>query len=41
MLEYARDIGLCKSGEIAVVTSGQVVGFKEGTTTKMQVMTIP
>jgi pyruvate kinase len=40
-LKYARDIGLCKSGEIAVVTSGQVIGFKEGTTTKMQVMIIP
>ncbi|KAI8900585.1 pyruvate kinase [Globomyces pollinis-pini] len=40
-LEYATQIGLCKSGEIAIVTSGQVIGFKEGTTTKMQVMTIP
>ncbi|KAJ2999713.1 hypothetical protein HDV02_001956 [Globomyces sp. JEL0801] len=39
--EYATQIGLCKSGEIAIVTSGQVIGFKEGTTTKMQVMTIP
>lgn len=40
-LKYARDIGLCKSGDIAVITSGQVVGFKEGTTTKMQVLSIP
>lgn len=40
-LEYAVEIGLAKSGEIAVITSGQVIGFKEGTTTKMQVLTIP
>lgn len=40
-LKYAVDIGLCKSGEICVITSGQVIGFKEGSTTKMQVMTIP
>ncbi|KAJ3325942.1 hypothetical protein HDV06_002327 [Boothiomyces sp. JEL0866] len=40
-LKYAVEIGLAKSGEIAVITSGQVIGFKEGTTTKMQVLTIP
>ncbi|KAJ3365691.1 hypothetical protein HDU91_002107 [Kappamyces sp. JEL0680] len=40
-LKYARDIGLCKAGDIAIVTSGQVIGFKEGTTTKMQVLTVP
>jgi pyruvate kinase len=40
-LKYAVEIGLCKSGDICVVTSGQVIGFKEGTTTKMQVITVP
>ncbi|KAJ3277117.1 hypothetical protein HDV01_000169 [Terramyces sp. JEL0728] len=40
-LKYAVEIGLANSGEIAVITSGQVIGFKEGTTTRMQVLTIP
>ncbi|KAL2919823.1 Pyruvate kinase [Polyrhizophydium stewartii] len=40
-LTYARDIGLCKAGDIAVVTSGQVIGFLEGTTTKMQLVRVP
>ncbi|KAJ1554147.1 hypothetical protein HK096_004833 [Nowakowskiella sp. JEL0078] len=40
-LKYATGLGLVKPGQIAVVTSGQVVGFLEGTTTKMQVVTVP
>ncbi|KAJ3130280.1 Pyruvate kinase [Nowakowskiella sp. JEL0407] len=40
-LRYAVEIGLAKPGQIAVVTSGQVVGFLEGVTTKMQVVTVP
>jgi pyruvate kinase len=40
-MQYAVEIGLAHSGDICVVTSGQVIGFKEGTTTKMQVITIP
>jgi pyruvate kinase len=40
-LAYAVGIGLCKSGDICVITSGQVFGFKEGSTTKMQVVTVP
>ncbi|KAJ8326800.1 hypothetical protein BDV3_001441 [Batrachochytrium dendrobatidis] len=40
-LLYAKDIGLCKAGDIAVITSGQVVGFLEGTTTKMQLVVVP
>ncbi|KAJ3121186.1 hypothetical protein HK098_003912 [Nowakowskiella sp. JEL0407] len=40
-LRYAVEIGLAKPGDIAVVTSGQVVGFLEGVTTKMQVVTVP
>eukprot|EP00842_Homolaphlyctis_polyrhiza_P003560 jgi/Hompol1/4204/HPOL_003536-RA len=40
-LKYAADLGLCKTGDIAVITSGQVVGFLEGTTTKMQIVQVP
>jgi pyruvate kinase len=47
-LKWACEMGLCRSGHVAVcfisfkvVTSGQVIGFTEGTTTKMQVMIIP
>ena len=39
-LEYAKDLGLCASGDVAVVTSGQKIGFQEGTTTKMQVVKV-
>ncbi|KAI8805299.1 pyruvate kinase [Cladochytrium replicatum] len=39
-IKYAVALGICKPGDIAVVTSGQVIGFLEGTTTKMQVLTI-
>lgn len=40
-LRYAVSIGLCKPGDISVVTSGQSIGFLEGTTTKMQIVTVP
>ncbi|KAI9366726.1 Pyruvate/Phosphoenolpyruvate kinase-like domain-containing protein [Zopfochytrium polystomum] len=40
-IKYAVSLGLCSPGEIAVMTSGQAVGFLEGTTTKMQLYTIP
>ncbi|KAJ3216527.1 hypothetical protein HDU67_009312 [Dinochytrium kinnereticum] len=35
-VRYAYELGLCKPGDIAVITSGQSIGFLEGTTTKMQ-----
>lgn len=40
-LKFAIGIGLVVPGQIAVITSGQVIGFLEGTTTKMQVMEVP
>ncbi|RKO97924.1 hypothetical protein CXG81DRAFT_28751 [Caulochytrium protostelioides] len=40
-LKYACSLGLCQSGDVAVITSGQVVGFLEGTTTKMQLVNVP
>ncbi|KAI9032294.1 pyruvate kinase [Hyaloraphidium curvatum] len=40
-LKFAVDLGLCHPGQIVVITSGQHIGFVEGTTTKMQVLTIP
>ncbi|KAI8816277.1 pyruvate kinase [Fimicolochytrium jonesii] len=40
-LKYAVELGLCKPGQVAVVTSGQHIGFLEGTTTKMQMIQIP
>ncbi|KAJ3198751.1 hypothetical protein HDU82_001052 [Entophlyctis luteolus] len=40
-VKFATDLQLCKSGDIAVITSGQSVGFLEGTTTQMQLYTIP
>lgn len=40
-LKFACEMGLAKPGQTAVFTSGQVVGFAEGTTTKMQVVVIP
>lgn len=40
-MQFAVEIGLAKPGDVCVVTSGQQLGFLEGTTTKMQVLTIP
>ncbi|KAJ3411820.1 hypothetical protein HDV05_001662 [Chytridiales sp. JEL 0842] len=40
-VKYAWELGLCKPGDIAVITSGQSIGFLEGTTTKMQLYKIP
>ncbi|KAJ3088172.1 hypothetical protein HK102_009400 [Quaeritorhiza haematococci] len=40
-MRFAVEVGLCSPGQIAVITSGQVIGFLEGTTTKMQVLKIP
>ncbi|KAI9335322.1 pyruvate kinase [Obelidium mucronatum] len=40
-VRFALDLKLCKPGDIAVITSGQSVGFLEGTTTQMQLYTIP
>ncbi|KAJ3235036.1 hypothetical protein HDU78_005526 [Chytriomyces hyalinus] len=40
-VNFAVELGLCKPGDIAVITSGQSVGFLEGTTTQMQLYTIP
>ncbi|KAJ3014748.1 hypothetical protein HKX48_004986 [Thoreauomyces humboldtii] len=40
-LKYAVELGLCKPGQVAVVTCGQHIGFLEGTTTKMQLIQIP
>ncbi|KAJ3154455.1 hypothetical protein HDU89_008525 [Geranomyces variabilis] len=40
-LKYAVELGLCRPGQVAVVTCGQHIGFLEGTTTKMQLMQIP
>ncbi|KAJ3109099.1 hypothetical protein HDU97_009217 [Phlyctochytrium planicorne] len=40
-VRYAYELGLCKPGDIAVITSGQSVGFLEGTTTKMQLYPVP
>ncbi|KAJ3223526.1 hypothetical protein HK099_001004 [Clydaea vesicula] len=40
-LKYAVSLGLTKAGDIVVITSGQVIGFLEGTTTKMQLLTVP
>ncbi|KAJ3320850.1 hypothetical protein HDU76_000204 [Blyttiomyces sp. JEL0837] len=40
-IRYAVELGLCKPGQIAVITSGQSIGFIEGTTTKMQLYTVP
>lgn len=40
-LAFAVQKGLCKPGQIAVITSGQVIGFLEGTTTQMQVVQVP
>ncbi|KAI8909911.1 pyruvate kinase [Powellomyces hirtus] len=40
-LKYAAELGLCRPGQVAVVTCGQHIGFLEGTTTKMQLMQIP
>ncbi|KND02257.1 pyruvate kinase [Spizellomyces punctatus DAOM BR117] len=40
-LKYAVELGLCQPGQVAVVTSGQHIGFLEGTTTKMQLLQIP
>lgn len=40
-IKFAVELGLCKPGDIVVITSGQQVGFHEGTTTKMQLYTVP
>jgi pyruvate kinase len=40
-LENAIELGLCKPGDVAVITSGQNIGFADGTTTKMQMRQIP
>ncbi|KAI9003256.1 pyruvate kinase [Gaertneriomyces semiglobifer] len=40
-LKYAVELGLCQPGQVAVVTSGQHIGFLEGTTTKMQLIQVP
>jgi pyruvate kinase len=40
-MKRAVRLGLCKPGQKAVVTSGQAHGFIEGTTTTMQIITIP
>lgn len=40
-MAYAVELGLAKPGQVAAITSGQVIGFAEGTTTKMQVLQIP
>ncbi|KAI9099745.1 pyruvate kinase [Phlyctochytrium arcticum] len=40
-LRYAVELGLCQPGQVAVLTSGQHIGFLEGTTTRMQLMQIP
>ncbi|KAI8613712.1 pyruvate kinase [Chytriomyces sp. MP71] len=40
-VKFAIELGLCKPGDIAVITSGQSIGFLEGTTTQMQLYTIP
>ncbi|KAI9340415.1 pyruvate kinase [Zopfochytrium polystomum] len=40
-VRFAASLGLCKPGDIAVITSGQSIGFLEGTTTKMQLYTVP
>ena len=29
-LKFAVDLGFCQSGQTAVVTSGQMIGFLEG-----------
>ncbi|KAI8617017.1 pyruvate kinase [Chytriomyces sp. MP71] len=40
-VKFAIELGLCRPGDIAVITSGQSIGFLEGTTTQMQLYTIP
>jgi pyruvate kinase len=40
-LRRAVRLGLAKPGDTAILTSGQVVGFLEGTTTKMNVAIVP
>ncbi|KAJ3195436.1 hypothetical protein HK101_000208 [Irineochytrium annulatum] len=40
-VRYAYELGLCKPGDIAIITSGQSIGFLEGTTTKMQIFVVP
>jgi pyruvate kinase len=40
-LKRAVKLGLAKPGDTAILTSGQVVGFLEGTTTKMNVAIVP
>ncbi|KAJ3289482.1 pyruvate kinase [Rhizoclosmatium globosum] len=40
-VKFALELKLVQPGQIAVITSGQSVGFLEGTTTQMQLYTIP
>ncbi|KAI8910997.1 pyruvate kinase [Gorgonomyces haynaldii] len=40
-LRFAYELGLVQPGDIAVFTAGQAAGFQEGTTTKMQLVTVP
>lgn len=40
-MRYAVELGITKPGQIAILTSGQVIGYVEGTTTKMQVVRVP
>ncbi|KXS20159.1 pyruvate kinase [Gonapodya prolifera JEL478] len=40
-VRFIVELGLAKPGDIVVVTSGQNIGFLEGTTTKMQVLNVP
>lgn len=39
-IEYGRQIGIIKRGDSIVITSGQVEGFAEGTTTIMRVQKV-
>ncbi|TPX30537.1 pyruvate kinase [Synchytrium microbalum] len=40
-LRFATELGICKAGDVAIVTAGQQIGFMEGTTTRMQILSIP
>ncbi len=40
-MKRALRLGLCAPGDKAILTSGQAMGFMEGTTTTMQIITVP
>ncbi|TPX38928.1 pyruvate kinase [Synchytrium endobioticum] len=40
-LRFATELGICKPGDVAIITSGQCIGFVEGTTTRMQIHVVP